>query len=91
MKTIIITKTKHKKTKHETENTLISYAFKKISNETYIGDINKEEKEQVIQKLQEIIQENETTIIIALCKTCKENIKQIGQEIKLDQEEYMII
>ena len=91
MKTLIITKNKFKKDKEKIDNILITYGLKKIIKDTYIGNISKEEQNEFIKETKKIYQTYDTIIIIPLCQRCLNNIYQIGTEINLEEEKYVIL
>lgn len=91
MNTIIITENKFKKDKEKIDNILTTYSFKKITKTTYIGKLNKEEEKILKETLKENSNKQDTLILIPICKRCKKNTTQYGKEIKLEEEQYVIL
>ena len=91
MNTIILTKIKFKKDKEIIQNILITYGFKEINNNTHIGKISKEEREEIKTNLEKITQTSDTIIFIQLCEKCYNKINQYGKIIDLEEEKYVIL
>ncbi|MBQ6220310.1 MAG: CRISPR-associated endonuclease Cas2 [Methanosphaera sp.] len=91
MKMIIITKIKYKKDKEKIKNKLQIFAFREITENTFIGEIKKEEQKILEEKLTKQNNLQDTIIIIPLKPNTYKNITQIGQKIKLEEEKYKII
>lgn len=91
MYTLIISQIKFKKNQEKLENLLITYAFKNITNDSYIGKLSYEDSEKIKKELQNITQEQDNILLIRLCNKCFKKTLQFGKKINLKEEKYVIL
>ena len=91
MKTIVTTKLKFKKDQETIENLLVTYGFRQITSNMYIGKLSKKDRNEFEKELYNNHQEHDTIIVMPICERCYKNIQQYGNEINLDEEKYVIL
>ncbi len=91
MKIVIITKIKFKKDQEKIENVLITYGFKKITENVQTGKLNNEELDFFKEELKNNTSDEDTIILIPVCNGCYNDIKQYGKKINLEEEKYVIL
>lgn len=91
MKIIIIRKNKFKKDQTKIDDILTNFAFKKITDTTYMGNLTKEETSILKETLEKYYNKKDSIIMIPVCQGCIKNITQYGKEINLEEEKYVIL
>lgn len=91
MKVIIITKIKFLKNQEKIKNILINYAFRDITKNINISELSAEELESIKAELENNNNDKDSIIIVPICQGCYRNIYQIGKNINLEEQEYVIL
>jgi CRISPR/Cas system-associated endoribonuclease Cas2 len=91
MKHIILAQNKFKQDKKIIENILMTYGFKEIMHNIYIGNLTKEEKDNIHLELKQNTKNQNTQIIMPICNGCYNNIIQIGTTKDLEDQKYVIL
>ena len=76
---------------YKIKNILINYAFRDITKNINIGELSAEELESIKAELENNNNDKDSIIIVPICQGCYRNIYQIGKNINLEEQEYVIL
>ena len=91
MKIIILTKIKFLKYQEKVRNILINYGFKNITTNISIGELSTQELENIKMELEKNNKGTDSIIIVPICQGCYKNIYQIGVNINIEEQQYVIL
>ena len=79
------------KTNHEKiEGILQHFGLRKIQSSLYAGELENNERETLVKKINEIIRENDSVLIIPICQNCYNKKDYCGREIKFKNDLYRV-
>lgn len=78
---------KFKTNKEKIEQIFLHYGMKKIQESTVIGDI---ELNELKIDINGIIKENDSILLIPICKSCYAKKEVLGRQIKFEEDLYRI-
>ena len=81
---------KFKTNKENIENVLQYYGLRKIQTSLYAGDLNNNERKELIENISNIIHENDNVLIIPLCQSCYSKKEICGRKIKFRDELFKV-
>ena len=90
MKTIISLDCKFKTNKEKIENILQHYGLRKIQSSLYMGELDKNERHDVVGDINEKIKEKDSVLLIPICQSCYTKKEICGREIKFENELYKV-
>ena len=91
MNTIILIECKYKQDKEKISNILTYYAFKQIHKDIYVGNLTKDEQDNLKEEFEEKTKKQDNIIVIPICKGCYKKIIQYGYQKTLEEEKYVIL
>lgn len=81
---------KFKSNQENIEKILQHYGLRKIQSSLYTGDLTNSERKNLSENLSEIIRENDSIVIIPICKNCYSKKQTAGREIKFNNDLYRV-
>lgn len=79
------------KTNHENiEKILQRFGLRKIQSSLYAGDLDKNERKELGEKISEIVRETDSVLIIPICQNCYSKKISIGRIIQFRDELYRV-
>lgn len=72
------------------ERTLQHYGLRKIQSSLYAGELKNDEREKLAENINEIIKENDSVLIIPICKNCYPKKESCGRKIKFKNDLYRV-
>ena len=81
---------KFKSNQENIEKILQHYGLRKIQSSLYTGDLTNSERKNLSENLSEIIRENDSIVIIPICKNCDSKKQTAGREIKFNNDLYRV-
>ena len=90
MKVIISIECNFKTNKEKIENILQHYGLRKIQNSLYIGNLDKNERKDITDDINQKINEKDNVLIIPICQSCYLKKEICGRKIKFENELYKV-
>lgn len=79
------------KTNHENiERILQHYGLRKIQSSLYVGELNNNERKNLIENISEIIRESDNMLMIPICQSCYSKKEVCGRKIKFREELFKV-
>ena len=72
------------------EKILQHYGLRKIQSSLYAGEMNNNERQEMVKNINEIIRENDNALVMPICQNCYAKKASIGREIKFRDELYRV-
>ena len=81
---------KFKTNKQNIEYCLQHYGLRKIQSSLYAGDLDKNEREDLITNINNIIKDTDNVLAIPVCQSCYSKKESCGRKIKFKNELYKV-
>lgn len=81
---------KFKTNRENIENILQHFGLRKIQSLLYVGELENNEHELLLKKVNEIIRENDSILIVPICQSCFSKKEYCGREIKFKNDLYRV-
>lgn len=79
------------KTNHENiEKILQHFGLRKIQSSLYMGELDNNEREKLVENINEIVKETDSILIIPICQNCFSKKEYCGREIKFKNDLYRV-
>ena len=87
---IVSIDSKFKTNKQNIENSLQHYGLRKIQSSLYVGDLDLNERKDLITNINQIVKNTDNVLIIPLCQSCYSKKESCGRKIKFKNELYKV-
>ena len=81
---------KFKSNQEKIERILQHFGLRKIQSSLYVGELENNEREMMAESIDEIIRENDSLLIIPICKNCYLKKDCCGREIIVNYQTFII-
>ena len=81
---------KFKTNQENIERILQHFGLRKIQGSLYAGELENNEREMMVRKIDEIIKENDSILIIPICQNCYSKKEICGRRIKFKSDLYRV-
>ena len=72
------------------ERTLQHFGLRKIQSSLYVGELENNEREMLVESINEIVKENDSILIVPICQNCFLKKEYCGREIKFKNDLYRV-
>ena len=79
-----------KTNRQKIEQTLQHFGLRKIQSSLYAGELENNEREILVKNIAEIIKEEDSVLIIPICKNCYLKKEFCGRQIKFKNDLYRV-
>ncbi len=91
MKILILFNIKFKQEISKLKRVLDYNGFRAFNSNTYIGELNSEQLAILKSEISKISKDEDTVLLIPICKSCFDKIEIFGKEILFEEEKYKIL
>lgn len=81
---------KFKTNKEKIEKVLQHFGLRRIQSALYAGELDNGERETLAKNIDEIIKDEDSVLIIPICKSCFSKKEYCGREIKFKNDLYRV-
>ena len=81
---------KFKTNREKIETTLQHFGLRRIQSTLYVGELDNSERETLVKNISEIIKDEDSILIIPICKNCFSKKDSIGREIKFKNDLFRV-
>ena len=81
---------KFKTNREKIEKTLQHFGLRRIQSTLYAGELDNSERETLVKNISEIIKDEDSILIIPICKNCFSKKDSIGREIKFKNDLFRV-
>ena len=81
---------KFKTNREKIEKTLQHFGLRRIQSTLYVGELDNSERETLVKNISEIIKDEDSILIIPICKNCFSKKDSIGREIKFKNDLFRV-
>ena len=81
---------KFKTNREKIEKTLQHFGLRRIQSTLYAGELDNSERETLVKNICEIIKDEDSILIIPICKNCFSKKDSIGREIKFKNDLFRV-
>ena len=72
------------------EKTLQHYGLRKIQSSLYAGQLDNNEREALVENINEIIKDDDSILIVPICQNCYLKKEFCGREIKFEYDLFRV-
>ncbi|MFM5883661.1 CRISPR-associated endonuclease Cas2 [Methanobrevibacter gottschalkii] len=81
---------KFKTNREKIERVFECLGLRKIQNELYIGEMDNKEQNNLVEKINAIIKDYDSVLIMPICQNCYLKKETCGREIKFQNDLYRV-
>ena len=81
---------KFKSNQENIEKTLQHFGLRKIQSSLYAGELDNNERNILVENINEIIKEKDSVLIVPICKNCFSKKEYYGPKIKFKNDLYRV-
>ena len=81
---------KFKSNQENIEKTLQHFGLRKIQSSLYAGELDNNERNILVENINEIIKEKDSVLIVPICKNCFSKKEYYGRKIKFKNDLYRV-
>lgn len=91
MKILVLADMRFKKDFEKLKRLLDYNAFRPFNSNTFVGDLSNDELLLLKNEIKSFSNENDTIIVIPICKSCMGKAEIIGENFPMEEEKYRIL